>query len=93
MISIFLDDSFCCCFLYEFIQFECLPISLKWMSSVIFNCCHTIMPCRTVRRSDFVADLTTCNFMEDFVLMNLLAAAVSASPVPRLVVLMQATKE
>jgi len=51
------------------------------------------MPCRTVRRSDFVADLTTCNFMEDFVLMNLLAAAVSASPVPRLVVLMQATKE
>ena len=42
-------------FLFEFVQFECLPISLK-MEWVIMNFCHAIMPCPTFCHSDLVAD-------------------------------------
>ncbi len=84
VLSIFLTcDYFCSCFLYKFVQLECLPILLN-MLWVILIFCHAIIPCRNFRHSDLVADHHCLNFMEDFVLMNLLPAPVSASPVPPL---------
>ena len=53
-------------FLYKFVQFERLPIKLNWMLSVIFICCHTIMPCRTLCHSDLVADPHCLKFHRRF---------------------------
>ena len=75
---------FCCNFLYKFVLFECLSVSLKWMLLVIFLCCHTIMPCRTLCHSDLLADCHCLKFHGRFFLFILLAAAGSASPVPPL---------
>ena len=73
---------FFCYLHYEFILFERPSVSLKWILLVIFLCCRTVMPCRTLCHSELLVDrhFLKCHG-SFFVLFILLEAAGSASPV------------
>jgi hypothetical protein len=67
--------------LYKFVLFERLSVSLKWILSLIFVCCCTVMPCRTLCHSELSVDHHFLKFHGRFFLFILLAAAGSVSPV------------
>ncbi len=52
--------------IYEFVLFGCPSVSLKWMSSVIFLCCRTVMSCRTLCHSELFVDRHFLKFHGSF---------------------------